>query len=59
MHPQDLERARNAWTYRGERRPRFAMINAEGQESVWDDPRPPASMPDQRRAETAQPVANC
>ncbi len=30
------------WEYRGQRRPAFAIEPAEGQESVWDYPRPPA-----------------
>lgn len=51
MDPQDLERARNSWSYRGERRPPFAVAPAEGQESVWDYPRPPAYMPDSRLVE--------
>ncbi|MBK5938285.1 DUF427 domain-containing protein [Halochromatium roseum] len=51
MNPQDLERARNAWTYRGQQRPPFAVVPAEGQESVWDYPRPPAYVPDQRWVE--------
>jgi len=29
------------WEYRGQRRPNFAEEPAEGQESVWDYPRPP------------------
>ena len=44
-------RARSAWQYRGERRPPFAEEPSEGQESVWDYPRPPAFVPDQRRVE--------
>ena len=51
MNPQDLERARNAWIYRGQQRPAFAVVPAEGQESVWDYPRPPAYVPDQRLVE--------
>lgn len=30
------------WTYTGKGRPDFAAAPAEGQESVWDYPRPPA-----------------
>lgn len=60
MNPQDLERARNAWIYiatsGGQR---FAVVPADVQEPVWDDPRPPASVPEQHGAETAQPVAHC
>lgn len=53
MNPQDLERARNAWIYRGQQRPAFAVVPAEGQESVWDYPRPPAYVPDQRLVEVS------
>jgi uncharacterized protein (DUF427 family) len=41
-------RARAAWTHRGQRRPPFAREPGPGQESVWDYPRPPAIVPDQR-----------
>lgn len=34
--------ARNKWVWRGDRRPDFAEPTAEGEESVWDYPRPPA-----------------
>jgi uncharacterized protein (DUF427 family) len=44
----DLNRARAAWTYRGQRRPDFARVPAAGEESVWDYPRPPAYVPDRR-----------
>lgn len=33
--------ARAHWTYRGQMRPDFATATTEGQESVWDYPRPP------------------
>jgi len=29
------------WKYRGQQRPPFAVQTKEGQESVWDYPRPP------------------
>jgi uncharacterized protein (DUF427 family) len=44
----EIERARRAWNYRGQQRPPFAESPREGQESVWDYPRPPAYVPDQR-----------
>ncbi|AGA89426.1 hypothetical protein Thimo_0578 [Thioflavicoccus mobilis 8321] len=47
----DLERARRAWTYRGQVRPAFAVSPGPGQESVWDYPRPPAFVPDGRTVE--------
>ena len=37
------------WTYRGQRRPDFAIEPGPAQESVWDYPRPPALRPDSRR----------
>ena len=46
-----LERARAAWTFRGRHRPAFAHVPGEGQESVWDYPRPPLYVPDQRPIE--------
>ena len=36
------------WTYRGQKRPDFAVIPKTGQESVWDYPRPPILMRDGR-----------
>lgn len=44
----DLDRARSAWRNRGQARPPFAHTPAKGQESVWDYPRPPALVDDQR-----------
>lgn len=41
--------SRGSWTNRGNRRPAFADIPSESQESVWDYPRPPALAPDTRR----------
>lgn len=46
-----LERARARWRYRGQKRPSFAEEPREGQESVWDYPRPPRVEPDERRVE--------
>jgi uncharacterized protein (DUF427 family) len=48
---RELELARSLWTYRGQQRPRFALQPADGQESVWDYPRPPAYVPDSRSVE--------
>jgi uncharacterized protein (DUF427 family) len=39
------------WEYRGQRRPPFAENPGPGQESVWDYPRPPAIVVDERRVE--------
>ena len=39
---------RNKWEYRGQRRPSFAVEPNEGEESVWDYPRPPAVVDDNR-----------
>ena len=39
------------WQYRGQKRPSFAEEPGPGQESVWDYPRPPAIVVDQRRVE--------
>lgn len=50
-NPDAIERARGAWTYRGQQRPPFAVIPGPGQESVWDYPRPPAYLPEHRRVE--------
>ncbi len=36
------------WQFTGQQRPDFAIEPAEGQESVWDYPRPPAVREDQR-----------
>ncbi|NEX19949.1 DUF427 domain-containing protein [Thiorhodococcus mannitoliphagus] len=46
-----LERARAAWRFRGQERPDFAQTPAEGQESVWEYPRPPIYVPDARLIE--------
>jgi len=39
------------WNFTGSRRPDFAIEPAEGQESVWDYPRPPAVRDDTRAVE--------
>ena len=39
------QRARALWRWVGEERPPFAVIPGEGQESVWDYPRPPVVEP--------------
>ena len=49
--PSWLENARSHWTNRGDSRPAFAVEPAEGQESVWDYPRPPAIVADTRLVE--------
>ncbi|MBS3786485.1 MAG: DUF427 domain-containing protein [Gammaproteobacteria bacterium] len=37
-----------SWQHRGQKRPEFAATPAAGQESVWDYPRPPAYVRDER-----------
>jgi len=37
------------WKFIGNQRPSFAIEPGEGQESVWDYPRPPVCVEDQRR----------
>ncbi len=39
------------WTYRGQKRPDFAIVPETDQESVWDYPRPPILAPDERSVE--------
>ncbi|MFU8812138.1 MAG: DUF427 domain-containing protein [Balneolaceae bacterium] len=39
------------WSYTGNQRPSFAKEPKDGEESVWDYPRPPALQPDQRLVE--------
>ena len=51
MNRRDVERARGLWTYRGQQRPEFAAEPGPNQESVWDYPRPPVYVPDQRVVE--------
>jgi uncharacterized protein (DUF427 family) len=47
--PSSLTAARAGWVHRGGARPAFAVEPGEGQESVWDYPRPPALVADSRR----------
>ena len=47
----DLESLRQGWRYRGDARPDLATAPGPGQESVWDYPRPPAYVADDRRVE--------
>ncbi len=42
------KRARDKWHYRGQVRPEFAEIPTDGQETVWDYPRPPRVEADRR-----------
>lgn len=46
--PEWAREARAHWRYRGQERPPFAAEPGEGQESVWDYPRPPRIEPDSR-----------
>ncbi|WP_340102639.1 DUF427 domain-containing protein [Rhodohalobacter sp. 8-1] len=39
------------WKYNGETRPDFAKEPGDGEESVWDYPRPPSTVPDDRKVE--------
>ncbi len=39
------------WEYRGQKRPEFAERPGDGQESVWDYPRPPQAVGDSRLVE--------
>ena len=43
------------WKYKGQKRPSFALEPGEGQESVWDYPRPPRIEPDRRTVEVFGP----
>ena len=45
---EELQRIRSGWTNTGQVRPDFAIEPQEGQESVWDYPRPPLLIPDPR-----------
>lgn len=47
-HPDDLQRARAQWHWRGQARPPFADVPGPGQVSVWDFPRPPQLAADAR-----------
>ena len=53
--PAWLKNAREHWTNTGSERPAFAIEPAPGKESVWDYPRPPAIVPDQRTIEITGP----
>jgi len=46
--PEWARKTRKKWKYRGQKRPPFAVKPNEGQESVWDYPRPPKLDPDKR-----------
>ncbi len=46
--PTWAELARRKWTHVGASRPSFAVAPGPGQESVWDYPRPPALVADER-----------
>jgi uncharacterized protein (DUF427 family) len=57
MTDEDIDpiaRARAQWRWRGEDRPPFAAIPAQGQVSVWDFPRPPELV-----RETREVVVRC
>ena len=43
-----IERARAQWRWRGKDRPPFADVPKQGQVSVWDFPRPPALVREER-----------
>ena len=47
--PAWARRGRAKWRFTGGERPNFATAPREGQESVWDYPRPPRLDPDARR----------
>jgi uncharacterized protein (DUF427 family) len=46
--PEWLQAARDQWRWRGQARPPFAQPTRPGEESVWDYPRPPRLVADQR-----------
>lgn len=46
--PDWLKTAQAKWKYKGQERPPFAQDPKQGQESVWDYPRPPKLVPDTR-----------
>jgi len=46
--PTWLQAAQDAWHWRGNSRPDFAQLPGPGQVSVWDFPRPPQLVRDQR-----------
>lgn len=47
--PGWLQQARSHWSHKGAQRPPFAEEPGPSQESVWDYPRPPAIVPDERQ----------
>ena len=49
--PESIRRLQDKWKYRGRERPPFAIEPGEGQESVWDYPRPPSIVPDTRHVQ--------
>lgn len=53
--PEWLAAARDKWTNTGQTRPPFALEPGPGQESVWDYPRPPALVNDQREVVVGDP----
>ena len=48
IDPDSLELARAQWRWRGKDRPPFADVPKQGQISVWDFPRPPELVRDER-----------
>jgi len=46
--PEWIRAARGQWRWRGQQRPAFARPPGPGEESVWDYPRPPRLVTDQR-----------
>ena len=48
MDETELKKNRSSWQHRGQRRPDFAVEPQADQESVWDYPRPPAYVSDDR-----------
>ena len=46
--PKWAKSGQGQWEYKGQKRPGFAVEPKEGEESVWDYPRPPALVPDKR-----------
>ena len=48
MNNDDIEYARGLWKLRGQKRPANAIVPGPGQESVWDYPRPPLIVDDNR-----------
>ena len=48
---RETKARRAAWIHRGTARPDFAEMPGPGDESVWDYPRPPCLVADERRVE--------